>query len=227
MKKKLSGFNKFMLIYISVLCAVMLVLSIMERCGLSLIMAESVLLGCILVVVSLAVWGAVALYRIIGNKTLRIVAGLLMAFVIVLLGSYAAAYVMQFGQLALPHEFATVMSASGEKVVVLAAVDTGMGSEETYDATMARMDARREAICAAAGEEVDPEEYPRGAFGYAYTVYPKVMGLFYNKNADSQGVIYRGCESEAKLLYEWSDDSVRFYLENPEVGDEGEILLRR
>ena len=50
--------------------------------------------------------------------------------------------------------------------------------------------------------------------------------MFYQKNADSQGVIYRGCESQAKLLYEWADDgSVRFYLENPEVGDEGEILL--
>lgn len=110
---------------------------------------------------------------------------------------------------------------------MLARVDTGIGGEDDYDATMARMDARREAICAETGEAVDPEEYPRGAFGYVYTAYPKVMGLFYNKNADSQGQIYRGCESEAKLLYEWTDGDVRFYLENPEVGRRGRDLAAR
>lgn len=224
--KKMSGFNKFMLISISVLCVIMLTVSIMEKCGLSLITAEAALLGCILVVVMLAVWGAVTLYRRIKSKSLRIAAGLLMGFLVVLLGGYASAYVMQFSQLALPHEYATIASPSGKKVVVLARVDTGIGGEDDYDATMARMDARREAICAETGEAVDPEEYPRGAFGYVYTAYPKVMGLFYNKNADSQGQIYRGCESEAKLLYEWTDGDVRFYLENPEVGDEGEISLR-
>ena len=224
--KKLSGFSRFMVTYIAILCAVLLVISVMERFGLCLIATEAGMLGCILLVISLLVWGAVSLCRKVRAKPVRLVAGLAMALVILLIGSFALTYVMQFSQLALRHEYATITSPEGKKVVVMAAIDSGIESPEAYAAVLERMDARAVALTGEHLPEGDDAEYPRGAFGYVYTAYPKVLGIFYRQNADTQGVIYRGCESEAKLLYEWADDgSIRFYLENPEVGDEGEILV--
>ena len=224
--KKLSGFSRFMVVYTAILCAILLVISVMERFGLCLIATEAGMLGCVLLVISLLVWGAVSLCRKVRAKPVRLVAGLAMALVILLIGSFALTYIMQFSQIALYHEYATITSPEGKKVVVMAAIDSGMESPEAYEAVLQRMDARAVALTGEHRPVGEDAEYPRGAFGYVYTVYPKVLGVFYQKNADSQGVIYRGCESQAKLLYEWADDgSVRFYLENPEVGDEGEILL--
>ena len=224
--KKLSGFSRIMVIYIAILCAVLLVISVLERFGLCLIATEAGMLGCILLLVSLLVWGAVSLCRRVRTRGVRLVAGLAMGFVVLLIGSVSMTYVLQFSQLALYHEYATITSPTGKKVVVMTAIDSGIESPEAYAAVLERMDARAVALTGEHLPEGEDSEYPRGAFGYVYTAYPKVLGVFYNRNADSQGVIYRGCESQAKLLYEWADDgSVRFYLENPEIGDEGEILL--
>lgn len=78
---------------------------------------------------------------------------------------------------------------------------------------------------ASASEEVEGE-YPRGAFGYVYTPYPSVLGIFYRPGAEVEGAVNRGCESEAKILYEWTDaNTVRIYIENAEPGDEGEAVL--
>ena len=224
--KKLSGFNRFMLIYISILCVVLLAISLLQRFGLCLIATEAAMLGCILMVVSLLVWGAVTLCRRVRNKSVRIVAGLAMGLVILLIGSFSMTYVLQFSQLALPHEYATITSPEGKTVVVMAAVDSGVESPEAYAAVLERMDARAVALTGEHLPEGEDAAYPRGSFGYVYTAYPKVMGIFYRQTDASSGVIYRGCESQAKLLYEWADDgSVRFYLENPEVGDSGEIRI--
>lgn len=83
---------------------------------------------------------------------------------------------------------------------------------------------------AAQGETSAEEEipdFPIEAYGYVYTAYPRALGFFYRPDADTEGVIYRGYSSEAKILYAWNDDgSVRIYLENPEVADSGEITVR-
>ena len=75
-------------------------------------------------------------------------------------------------------------------------------------------------------EDELPEEVAARILGFEYTAYPKAAGIFINQRADVEGVIYKGYSSEAKILYEWLDAAtLRIYLENPEVGDSGEIIV--
>lgn len=68
--------------------------------------------------------------------------------------------------------------------------------------------------------------YDSGAYGYIFAAYPVKLGIFYTSNAESEGMIYRGIESESKIMFEWqADGSLEIYLENPEPGDTGSVTL--
>ena len=78
-------------------------------------------------------------------------------------------------------------------------------------------------------EEELSSENMIGVYGYVYTAYPSVMGIFYRPDADTEGAIYRGYSSESRILYEWTDDgdTIRIYLEDAEPGDSGEIIVHK
>lgn len=214
-----------MLTAMSVVAVVLIVTTVLEQRGIKLLWPEFNMLGCVVMIVMLLVWGAGSLYKRVTKQGTKTVVALGLGFVIMLVGLTLSTLVMQFGQMALPHSFATIFSQSGKTAVLLRAVDMGAGTEEDFSNMQARMDTRKAAIESETGEA--SEEYPRGAFGYVYAAYPKFLGIFYNANADCEGLLYRGCESESKILYEWTDENtLRVYMGNSEPGDEGEILLR-
>lgn len=70
------------------------------------------------------------------------------------------------------------------------------------------------------------DAYDYEAYGYIYTAYPIKLGLFYTSNVPCEGLIYRGVESEAKILYDWLDDTtLSLYLDTPQPGDSGKVTL--
>ena len=247
-ESKWSPFSKVMVALIVSVMVVVMIFTLLDGMGLHLLWPEIISVGSALVPVLLLFWGAVGIYnRIRSEKAQRIyrIVGLslgmgLAAFVLV-----AAAQLTMY---AMPHAYGTIKSPAGQKVVILRLNDVGAGTDEDYAATIARMNARVEYLngkAAANGEtEANPdaetaanseaavdaavalESYPMEAYGYVYLALPKKMGIFYTSNVVVEGEIYRGDASESGLFFEWlDDDTVRFYLENPEPGDEGEMIL--
>lgn len=228
-KFQMSKFDKIVLIVLFVFGAFIGVINMLERGGYRLIRSEVPLAGALLLLLGLIGWGASAIVRIFKKKSGKLVAGAVCFAIVLVIGSLAFTYLGQFAQLTLPSKYSVITSESGRKAVVMMRVDTGMEGEEAFMATTARMDARRDHIVSEDPTVVISEEepYPVGAYGYVYTVYPVKAGLFFHEKADLEGAVYRGLKSEAKLLYEWQEDgSLRLYLENAEVGDEGEAILK-
>lgn len=230
-KKKfhLSKFDKIVLIALFVFGVLIGVINMLERGGYRLIRTEVPLAGALLLLLAIIGWGASAIVRLFRKKSGKLIAGTVCFAIVLMIGSLAFTYLSQFAQLTLPGKFSVITSESGKKAVVMQRVDMGMESEEALQATTARMDARRDHIISEDPTVVVTEEdpYPVGAYGYVYTVYPVKAGIFFHEKTDLQGAVYRGLQSEASLRYEWQEDgSLRLYLENPEIGDEGEALLK-
>jgi len=188
---------------------------------------SAIFMGSALALFSLLVWGAVSLVRRVSEKN-RFRVGVICAAVLFMLGSMAFTLLLGISDMML-NPYATITSPEGRKVLVMRMYDMGMNSEEGYVEMTQRMDAR---VAGMVDENGQPyvvgniESYPAEAHGYAYYAYPRKLGFFVDVTAESQGIIYRGRASEAEIKFEWtSEDSVRFYLENPEIGDEGEIIL--
>ena len=73
------------------------------------------------------------------------------------------------------------------------------------------------------GEMAQPEDMMRD-----FHAYRMVGDFFMDTKAGSDAVdhIYIGEDSEATLMYEWLDEkTLRFYIENPEEDDRGEIVV--
>lgn len=233
--QKLSSFSKGMLIGLSTLALLLVIITALDMGGFHLIWPEVIPMGCLLMLILGLVWGCVILYRKIktdSRKKLFVVVALL---IIMIISVGLSNSILQISSLAMLHKYATLESPAGSPVVIMYAVDTGV---EDYDAMIARMDARSayydELNGVAPTEKVtlNPvftsilEAYDSEDFGYAYFALPRVLGIFYTSNCEMDGVIYRGCESTAKLLYEWTDDThLRLYLEDPLPGDEGSSTL--
>lgn len=242
---QLSTFSRVMIAVIAVVIAIVMTFTILDGAGLHLLVPEIISVGSAAVPVLLLFWAGVSIYnRIRSEKAQRIyrIVGLsigmgLAAFILV-----AAAQLTMY---AMPHAYGTIESPLGQKVVILRLNDVGAGTEEDYNATIARMNARVEYLngqSAEAAPEVDSENvnsdsnyeaavalesYPYEAYGHVYIALPKKAGIFYTSNVEIEGEIYRGESSKSGLFFEWLDDTtVRFYLENPEPGDEGEMILR-
>ena len=230
-KKKfhMSTFDKVVLIVLFVFGVLIGAANMLERGGYRLIRTEVPLAGALLLLLGFIVWGVSAIVRRFKSKTGKMLSVAIFGTIVLIVGSLAFTYLSQFAQLTLPGKYSVITSESGKKAVVMQRVDTGMESEEAFMATNARMDARRDHIVSEDPTVVISEEepYPVGAFGYVYTVYPVKAGIFFHEKANLEGAVYRGLQSEASLRYEWQEDgSLRLYLENAEVGDEGEALLK-
>ena len=207
--------------YIAVLSVVLLVVNVLDRSGYALIESYLNLLGVLLLLFSLVVIAGVGKFAL----------GALLALVVMIGGAYALTAVSQYSALLMPSRYAVLTSPAGKQAVILRGVDTGYESEEAAEATKARMDARKAHILETDPSEKDKleseEDYPVGAFGYYYTVYPRVAGIFYNKNAQVEGKIYQGVNSAAKLNFEWLENGdLRLYLKDAELGDSGEVILK-
>ena len=286
----LTGFNKFMAIYLAVLAFLLIVVGVLDRFGLRLVYTGFSLGGVVLFLWSLMVWGAVALRRKLQRPAVRMVVTVVLVIVVLFAGTFMMQNVMMYTQFMLPHRFATIESPDGGSVALMYQWDFFAEDEAAAAEIEARMEARREMLLAeqeaaestpapeataeaaestsvpeataeateataspestaepasspastagAAEETASPEateeeelssENMIGVYGYVYTAYPSVMGIFYRPDADTEGAIYRGYSSESRILYEWTDDgdTIRIYLEDAEPGDSGEIIVHK
>ena len=286
----LTGFNKFMAIYLAVLAFLLIVVGVLDRFGLRLVYTGFSLGGVVLFLWSLMVWGAVALRRKLQRPAVRMVVTVVLVIVVLFAGTFMMQNVMMYTQFMLPHRFATIESPDGGSVALMYQWDFFAEDEAASAEIEARMEARREMLLAeqeaaestpapeataeaaestsapeataeateataspestaepasspastagAAEETASPEateeeelssENMIGMYGYVYTAYPSVMGIFYRPDADTEGAIYRGYSSESRILYEWTDDgdTIRIYLEDAEPGDSGEIIVHK
>ena len=286
----LTGFNKFMAIYLAVLAFLLIVVGILDRFGLRLVYTGFSIGGVVLFLWSLMVWGAVALRRKLQRPAVRMAVTVVLVIVVLFAGTFMMQNVMMYTQFMLPHRFATIESPDGGSVALMYQWDFFAEDEAAAAEIEARMEARREMLLAeqeaaestpapeataeaaestsapeataeateataspestaepasspastagAAEETASPEateeeelssENMIGMYGYVYTAYPSVMGIFYRPDADTEGAIYRGYSSESRILYEWTDDgdTIRIYLEDAEPGDSGEIIVHK
>ena len=291
----LTGFNKFMAIYLAVLAFLLIVVGILDRFGLRLVYTGFSIGGVVLFLWSLMVWGAVALRRKLQRPAVRMAVTVVLVIVVLFAGTFMMQNVMMYTQFMLPHRFATIESPDGGSVALMYQWDFFAEDEAAAAEIEARMEARREMLLAeqeaaesteatpapeataeaaemtsapeatveaaestpapestaepasspastadAAAGTPSPEasgegteelssENMIGMYGYVYTAYPSVMGIFYRPDADTEGEIYRGYLSESRILYEWTDegDTIRIYLEDAEPGDSGEIIVHK
>lgn len=231
--ERLSIVNKIMIGYITVLGVLLIAVPILESFGLTLIWVDASLMGGILLLASLLVWGGINIYRRMKKRYARLMFGIVGGFAVMVLTLSAMVYVSQYSQLFKFHEY-TKISAAGHNVVIMRAVDTGIdvdrANDEDYDnaedwaKTEERMNARRDALIAA-GEEVPEDSYPDAAYGYVYRAYPVKLGIFYDADAAGEGEIYMGFSSQAKMLYDATEESMHIYVDSPEAGDSGSITV--
>ena len=221
--RPLSKFSKIMMILLGVVALILIITTILDNVGLHPILPEFNLLGCVVLIVMMMVWLGVSLFRKVQKKPIKYLVTGVITFVTLLVAMYMTSFILQYGQILFYHSYATISNSAGKTAIVLRKVDVGA---DDLDATVARMDTRKEAIEEETGEVLGEDEYPDGAYGYEYVVRKSFLfGLFYI-DSNSEGEIYLGCESEASIMYEWSEDGVlRVYLEDAEPGDEGEIIV--
>lgn len=289
----LTGFNKFMAIYLAVLAFLLIVVGILDRFGLRLVYTGFSIGGVVLFLWSLMVWGAVALRRKLQRPAVRMAVTVVLVIVVLFAGTFMMQNVMMYTQFMLPHRFATIESPDGGSVALMYQWDFFAEDEAAAAEIEARMEARREMLLAEQEAAAEPTPAPEataeaaemtsapeatveaaestpapestaepasspastadaaagtpspeasgegteelssenmiGMYGYVYTAYPSVMGIFYRPDADTEGEIYRGYLSESRILYEWTDegDTIRIYLEDAEPGDSGEIIVHK
>lgn len=113
-----------------------------------------------------------------------------------------------------PAHYATLTSPAGGHAVVLRSFSQ---NQESADA--------RAAIRRAADPESDPADYVLDDLAYEYAAYPRVLRFFYNSKRPAEGAVEIGCASEAELVYEWQDETLHLYIENPQEYDQGECFL--
>ena len=287
----LTGFNKFMAIYLAVLAFLLIVVGILDRFGLRLVYTGFSIGGVVLFLWSLMVWGAIALRRKLQRPAVRMAVTVVLVIVVLFAGTFMMQNVMMYTQFMLPHRFATIESPDGGSVALMYQWDFFAEDEAAAAEIEARMEARREMLLAEQEAAAEPTPAPEataeaaestpevgataeateataspestaepasspastagadeetaspeateeeelssenmiGMYGYVYTAYPSVMGIFYRPDADTEGEIYRGYLSESRILYEWTDegDTIRIYLEDAEPGDSGEIIVHK
>ncbi len=230
MQKTFSLFGKIALGMIAILSFVLLAFFVMEKMGYALIDSYLNQMGVLLLLIFLLIALTVWVVKKCKKRVAKIAVGTLFAFVIMLGSTFMLNLISEYVILFQMSGKDTLTSPQGKKYVVMYGVDTGYQSEEEAAETKRRMDARRKYIMENNPEEKEKlkgeDDYPAGAYGYYYVVYPRVAGIFYNKNADVEGRVYMGINSAASLNYEFREDgTLHLYLENPEIGDEGEVIL--
>ncbi len=235
-RKPIGTLGKITMVYIGVLSLILVVVNVLERMGYVLIQNYLNIVGVLLLTLSLIVVLLVWLIRKIPSRVVKCVVGFLAAMVVMLAGTAVLDQVSTYVTLLLPSEYSVLQSPNGTQAVILRGVDTGYdlsdaaNTEESLQQTMDRMEQRKAYILENHPEEADTleseDDYPVGAYGYYFIAYPRVAGIFYNTNAETEGRVYLGAQSAAKLNYEWQENGdLRLYLNDAEVGDSGEVIV--
>ena len=230
MKKTMSLFGKIASAFIAVLSFVLLVFFVVEKMGYPLIDSYLNQMGVLVLLIFLLITLGVWIVKKLKNRAAKVAVGMLFVMIVMLGSTFMLNLISEYVVLFQMSRKTTLTAPNGDKYVVMYGVDTGYQSEEEAEATKNRMDERKAYILENNPEEAEnlesEDDYPTGAYGYYYVVYPRVAGIFYDKNADVEGKVYMGINSTASLKYEFKDDgTVHLYLENPEAGDEGEVVL--
>ena len=171
--------DKIVLVFIAAVVFVIIVLSILQRAGLSLINGLLPLQLPVVALIALVGWGVSLLVRRIRNKPVKLVLTLVLVIVAMLVVTVLFTYVSFMANLTTAQRYATRTSPSGaRKIVILRILDP---DEE-------HIEARRQARLAE-----DPASNPEPTledYAYIYRAYPSVMNIFYKNNADVEGEVY-------------------------------------
>lgn len=161
--------------------------------------------------IALVVW----LVRRVMRSWVKVVIGSISGLIILALAMGIMSMMSMMLLYNIPMHYTTLTSPEGREAVVMRLFSRDM------DAANARAEERRAENPASAAEE-----YVLDDLAYAYTAYPKAAGFFYNSRQPSQGSVEIGCDSEAQLMYEWTEENtLRMYIEKPELYDHGELTL--
>lgn len=204
--------DRIVICLLLVLLVVTLILSGLNAMDLRLIAGEIYLILPMIALLLLIGWGMSALWRRMKPGTARKAVGAALVILMALILMVAMTFTSVFTGMNIPHRYAVMSDEEGHTLVVL----RGLDPDE------ARMKTRHEARLAA-----DPEgsqEMIAEDFGFTYTAYaPAAMGLFFRPSTLLDGAVHIGYASKAELMLEWSDGVGHFYIQNPEIGDEGEM----
>lgn len=202
----------FVLIYFIALMLILTFIGVMNWRGYALInmSIEYLLFG--LLVISAMIAGLVALLRKFMRKAVKIIVGLLGAVLIFLAAVCLLTIFTVMLNLSTPAHYTTLENPNGGKVVVM----REWGESEEL------IDLRAQKRWAETGEA---EEYGTEDLGYSYFAAPRVLGFFYDTDQKSDGYLEIGTSSSAKLMYVWEADTLRMYIDDAEIGDDGEITL--
>lgn len=215
-KKKSRDFSPkhFALIFFGLLIVLLTFMGIMSWQNYLMIDmgTEYLLFG--LLIVGAMIFGLAMLLRKMMNKIARVITGALCGVIIVAVAVGMLALFTFIVNVSVPAQYAVLTSPGGEKVVVM--------REWDLDADL--MNARMQARCEKDTEAV-PGELTEADMGYAYFAAPRVLGMFYDADAKSEGRVNIGVMSNARLMHIWEGETLRMYAENPEPGDSGEIIL--
>ena len=203
-----------MLILFAVLIVLLTFIGIMNWRGYAMInMSTQYLLFGILVVGAM-VAGVAALAKRIGSRILRItvvaLGGIIAAAAAVVLLALST-FILNVNT---PMPYTTLTSPAGKNVAVM----REWGSDPDL------MDLRAAERWASDPEAVEGE-FVKEDLGYSYFAAPKALGMFYDKNAKTDGTLEIGVTSQAQLMYKWDGEKLVLYIENPEPGDAGELTL--
>lgn len=204
--------DRIVICVLIVLVVVTLVLSGLNALDLRLIAGEIYIILPTMILLLLIGWGMSALWRRMKPGTARYVVGAVLVILMALILMVTMTVTSVFTGMNIPRRYAVMSDEDGHTLVVLRAIDP---DEQ-------RMNTRHEARLAA-----DPEDSPEMIaedFGYTYTAYaPTAMGLFYRPSTLLDGEIHIGYASKGELMLDWSDGVGHFFIQNPEIGDEGEM----
>ena len=205
--------DKIILGALATLVVVLIALSIMQRCGLSLINGALMMYLPFVALFLLIGWGVYALVRRLKNRVAKIV------WVFTGLASLVFFVV--------PQRYAVVKSPSGARELVVLRV---------FDSDQDRVSARQAARLAANPDS--PEALRPGDLCQIYSAFPRALGVFYRSNADVEGELRLAYSDPASpeegalpvgtLKLEWLDDeaTAHFFVENPGPEEGGDLYVR-
>lgn len=215
-KKKTGDFSPkhFAFLFFGLLIVILTFIGIMAWRGYAMVNmgAEYLLFG--ILVVGALIAGLVFLVKRMMHRFARIIAVVLGGAVIIIVAVVLLTFFTVVLNLNTPIYHTTLASPEGKNVVVM---------REWGDDTDL-MDIRAAERWANDPEAVEGE-FIKEDLGYSYFAAKKVLGMFYNTNARSEGYLEIGSNSQAKLMYKWEGEKLSMYIKNPQPGDAGEITL--
>ena len=213
----LTRMDRYVLIIIAIMVAVTVILTVLSACGLRLIRGEIYLFLPAVLMVALVGWGLSLLYRRIKSRPVKIAVGLLLGIAGFMVMVVGMSYLSFAATLTVPQRYNTVTSPDGvHQLVVL----------RLMDLDEARINARHDARLAQNPE--GDQEIIADDWGYVYTAYAPVAWLFYRPDSLIEGEVYLGSASQGQLMVDWEEDGAvgRFFVQNPEAQDGGEMRAR-